>query len=147
MDNVAQVSTPVKVRYNPHDFPLPDPRPFDEITARLMLSVASSGLGPNERSYLLFVLARIDPETWQGLFEFHHLKAALGLTHRACQGVQAALYRAGIVTWQRREGSPAPLTLHLHALINLPPFQQEWAQVPKDKLLKSPPDYTVHWIV
>ena len=147
MDTVAEPSVSVKPRlrrYDPHAYPLPELQPYQDMTGRLMFLVASSGLSRNERLYLLFVLARINPETWHGLFEFHQLKAALGFNFSVCQGVQASLFRKGIVTWTRREEAPAPLTLHLHALINLPPYTKPEGGIHTCEVLKTPPDYINH---
>ena len=112
-----------RVPYDPHEYPLPAPRPHDDLAALLMHAVAGSDLTVGERAYLLFVLARIDRVTWSGVFEFHQMSAILCLPRNVMLFVQEELKRKGLVTYEKHgEPRPWPITVHLAAIAALQPW-------------------------
>ena len=111
------------VPYDPKDYPLPPPLPFDDLAGTLMQAVAGSDLTCFERAYLLLVIPRIDRGTFAGVFEFHQMSAALCLPRNVMLFVQGELKRKGLVTYEKHDDpSPWPITLHLAQIAALQPW-------------------------
>jgi len=101
-----------RLPYNPDDYPLPPVRDIGPTIAAIWW-VERSGLCRDDKTYLMILLTRMDPENPSGVFEFTQMGREMCVSPTRVKAAQQRLWKAGFVTFSRRENVPSPVTLNL----------------------------------